>query len=209
MLITHTHWLNFNFKLWNLFSLFSRRYILKIENRKMYFIHVVASLIVVSFVLKGAQSQVNDLRLNRLFMLVHEEKLREEAAEREPGEHNHDLSAFIDNGVMGTDSFAPTPSPPQFQQQQFGQSQQFFPQPQSFQVNTAAFFLFSNNIFYLFFLPKMCHSLSRLNFKRNVCPLSFPLQVSSSARAIHLVLHLWYIFLIYFSLLDDQLYFTI
>ena len=145
----------------------------------MYFIHVVASLIVFSFVLKGAQSQVNDLRLNRLFMLVHEEKLREEAAEREPGEHNHDLSAFIDNGVMGTDSFAPPPSPPQFQQQQFGQSQQFFPQPQSFQVNTAAFFFFQI-IFSIYFLCQKCVTASAAS----ISSATFVRSVSSSKSAV-------------------------
>jgi hypothetical protein len=96
----------------------------------MYTIHVL-TLIALLFIVKNTQCQINELRLNRLFMLVHEEKLREEAAEREPGEHNHDLSAFFDQGVTGTDSFVPPA-----QQRSFGQTPFFAPQQsQSFQVN--------------------------------------------------------------------------
>ena len=95
-------------------------------------------MIALLFIVQNTQCQINDLRLNRLFMLVHEEKLREEAAEREPGEHNHDLSSFFDQGLTGTDSFVPQ----QQKQQQFSQAQQFFPPQQSFQSFQVEFYLF-------------------------------------------------------------------
>ena len=54
----------------------------------MYIIQIVAIL---SFLFIQSQCQINDLKLSRMFLEEHAAKLREEASERAPGEHNHEL----------------------------------------------------------------------------------------------------------------------
>jgi hypothetical protein len=86
---------------------------------------IVAILVVFIFVI-NVNGQVNDLKLTRLFLKVHKERLAEEALEeaslKEPGEHNHDLSEIL-NQLDNNPAI----------QQQFQQFQQNGLPPQLFQ----------------------------------------------------------------------------
>jgi hypothetical protein len=100
---------------------------------------IVAILVVFIFVI-NVNGQVNDLKLTRLFLKVHKERLAEEALEeaslKEPGEHNHDLSEILDqldnNPAIQQQfqQFQQNGLPPQLFQQQ--QQQQQLP-PRMFQ----------------------------------------------------------------------------